>query len=49
MPKVQTARGGKVPYEFCAAAEELFGEALEDVTSFAERFTARKFLSATGV
>ena len=30
MPKVQTARGGKVPYEFCAAAEELFGEAFED-------------------
>ena len=30
MPKVQTARGGKAPYEFDAAAEELFGEALEE-------------------
>ncbi|MBR0261580.1 MAG: DUF177 domain-containing protein [Selenomonadaceae bacterium] len=26
MPKVQTARGGKVPFEFSATAEKLFGE-----------------------
>ena len=30
MPKVQTARGGKVPFEFVGTAEKLFGEALED-------------------
>ena len=30
MPKVQTARGDKVPYEFIATAEKLFDEALED-------------------
>ena len=30
MPKVQTARGDKAPFEFCAAAEKLFGEAFED-------------------
>ena len=26
MPKVQTARGGKAPFEFSATAEKLFGE-----------------------
>ena len=30
MPKVQTARGDKVPFEFSATAEKLFGEALGD-------------------
>ncbi len=30
MPKVQTARGDKAPFEFGATAEKLFGEALED-------------------
>ena len=28
MPKVQTARGNKVPFEFSATTEELFGENL---------------------
>ncbi len=28
MPKVQTARGGKVPFEFSATTESLFGEDL---------------------
>ena len=28
MPKVQTARGNKVPFEFSATTEELFGEDL---------------------
>ena len=32
MPKVQTARGGKAPFEFSATAEKLFGENLEDFT-----------------
>ena len=30
MPKVQTARGDKAPFEFGATAEKLFGEAFED-------------------
>ena len=30
MPKVQTARGDKAPFEFDATAEKLFDEALED-------------------
>ena len=30
MPKVQTARGGKAPFEFSATSEKLFGEDLED-------------------
>lgn len=30
MPKVQTARGGVAPFEFSAAAEELFGEDFAD-------------------
>ena len=30
MPKVQTARGGKAPFEFSATTEKLFGENLED-------------------
>ena len=32
MPKVQTARGGKAPFEFVGTAEKLFGEDLEDFT-----------------
>ena len=30
MPKVQTARGSKAPFEFSATAEKLFGEDLVD-------------------
>ena len=30
MPKVQTARGNKAPFEFSATAQKLFGEDLED-------------------
>lgn len=30
MPKVQTARGDKAPFEFSATAEKLFGEALNE-------------------
>lgn len=42
MPKVQTARGNKVPFEFSATTEELFGEDLsaegfsDDVKIFGE-------------
>ena len=32
MPKVQTARGDKAPFEFSATPEKLFGEALDDFT-----------------
>ena len=32
MPKVQTARGSKAPFEFSATAEKLFGEALNEFT-----------------
>ena len=32
MPKVQTARGGKAPFEFVGTSEKLFGEDLEDFT-----------------
>jgi len=32
MPKVQTARGSKAPFEFSATAEKLFGEALDEFT-----------------
>ena len=32
MPKVQTARGDKAPFEFSATAEKLFGEALDEFT-----------------
>ena len=30
MPKVQTTRGGKAPFEFSGTTEKLFGEDLED-------------------
>ena len=30
MPKVQTARGDKIPFAFSATSEKLFGETLED-------------------
>ena len=30
MPKVQTARGDKAPFEFVGSSEKLFGENLED-------------------
>ena len=30
MPKVQTARGGKAPFEFSATSEKLFSEDLKD-------------------
>jgi len=32
MPKVQTARGDKAPFEFSATPEKLFGEALDEFT-----------------
>lgn len=32
MPKVQTARGSKAPFEFSATAEKLFGENLDEFT-----------------
>ena len=32
MPKVQTARGDKVPFEFSATPEKLFGEASDEFT-----------------
>ena len=33
MPKVQTARGDKAPFEFSATAEKLFGERLDEFTA----------------